>query len=552
MSPELPEVAETRTPTGPEGIVFDRNTDTEVHYPLVTLSQVKNQARDLVRLFQCRACSRPLREPVTLPCGRSVCRSCIPEPHVRANITYPALPGRQHGFHCPVPDCGKEHALGDCAVDVILNKAVERMAAEIRNAMLEATQSNWSTHIAVQDSWQVAGVASLQDADDHSQVLSGGRLVATWNLMESGFLDFDAEVSYKDVSTPSVSVNEIELWETDHVRNVQVDARLEMDCQICYALFYDPLTTACGHTFCRSCLHRILDHSRYCPICRRKLAINPLLSPSSYPSNGRLGKMIETFWADELHSRRQALEAEQTDRHRDFDTALFICTLSFPLMPTFLHVFEPRYRLMIRRALEGDGTFGMVLPRRTYGSGDAPFYELGTLLRVVNVQRFPDGRSLIETKGVSRFRVLRHGIVDGYTVGRTERIEDVSVEEEEALEASEVGSEARDGIGASKSTSDDDEVRMPETVAGLEALPTRSLMRIAAAFVERMRAQSVPWLTERVLEMYPEDPAVFPWWFASMLPVKDQEKYRLLGTASVRERLKICCAWILEWESNRW
>ena len=39
---------------------------------------------------------------------------------------------------------------------------------------------------------------------------------------------------------------------------------------------------------------------------------------------------------------------------------VFVCTMSFPSIPCPLHVFEPRYRLMIRRAMEG-GTreFGM-------------------------------------------------------------------------------------------------------------------------------------------------------------------------------------------------
>ena len=39
---------------------------------------------------------------------------------------------------------------------------------------------------------------------------------------------------------------------------------------------------------------------------------------------------------------------------------VFVCTLSFPNISCPLHVFEPRYRLMIRRCMEG-GTreFGM-------------------------------------------------------------------------------------------------------------------------------------------------------------------------------------------------
>jgi Lon protease-like protein len=211
---------------------------------------------------------------------------------------------------------------------------------------------------------------------------------------------------------------------------------------------------------------------------------------------------------------------------------------------------------MIRRALEGNGTFGMVLPKPNSNADELGFYELGTLLRIVNVQPFADGRSLVETRGLSRFRVVRHGSVDGYMVGKTERIDDVSLEEEEAVEASEVISQPEDDMAHSNRSKPADGseplFRMPETVESLDGMSTQRLMKVATTFVAKMRAQSVPWLTERMLEMYPEDPAVFPWWFASMLPVKDLEKYRLLATTSVRERLKICCAWVIEWERTRW
>lgn len=41
---------------------------------------------------------------------------------------------------------------------------------------------------------------------------------------------------------------------------------------------------------------------------------------------------------------------------------IFVCTMSFPGIPCPLHVFEPRYRLMIRRCQEsGTRRFGMCI-----------------------------------------------------------------------------------------------------------------------------------------------------------------------------------------------
>jgi Lon protease-like protein len=393
--------------------------------------------------------------------------------------------------------------------------------------------------------------------------------MATYRLAEEGDLSYEADIHYEEIisATPSPSSD---VDDTGLVRKAQDATRAEMDCQVCYALFYDPLTTTCGHTFCRSCLHRILDHSRYCPICRRSLAISPLLNETLSPPNQTIKRIIETFWLEEVNARKEALDAERVAQMQDHDTSLFICTLSFPHMPTFLHIFEPRYRLMIRRAIEeGHRTFGMVIPKRRQHPGDTDFHELGTLLSIVNIQFYPDGRSLIETVGLSRFRVLEHGFLDGYMVGKTERVDDISLEDEEAAEAAEASpmepeSNQEPILEGDKESaeqvsplprSNSSSPHIPTSMADIDTMSTQSLMHYASSFVVRMREQSVPWLTERMLTIYgecPEDPAIFPWWFASMLPVTDIEKYRLLGTSSVRERLKICCTWIVEWEMARW
>ena len=36
-------------------------------------------------------------------------------------------------------------------------------------------------------------------------------------------------------------------------------------------MFYEPVTTPCGHVFCRDCLRRWLDHNCKCPMCRFSL-----------------------------------------------------------------------------------------------------------------------------------------------------------------------------------------------------------------------------------------------------------------------------------------
>ncbi|KAI1640245.1 ATP-dependent protease La domain-containing protein [Biscogniauxia mediterranea] len=524
------------------------------------LNAVKD-VRQIIRLVQCQICSDILQEPTTLPCGHSICKRCIPQTHVRTNISWPATASRLQGFICPIPDCEKEHAVGDCALDVTLNKTLAIVKTTIELERDVTGSAEVSTHIHVQDRWGIAGLSSLEETEAESRVLKGGRIIATYTLAELGKLDYRSEVTYSSVGAGDDVVEAVDI---DVFTRLKESVRAEMDCQVCYALFLDPMTTTCGHTFCRSCLQRILDHSHLCPICRRRLSIRAQLDQHSFPSNERLCKIINGFWADLVAVRTQAHRDEERANSEGLDTPLFVCTLAFPSMPLFLHVFEPRYRLMIRRAMEGNRTFGMVLHSMPSARGEPNFKELGTLLRIVNIEFFPDGRSLLETVGVSRFRVTRHGWLDGYIVANIERLDDISVAEEEAIEASETmrGSGVREFTQQPRllELAEREETAQPRSppplsLGDLDTMSTRELVDVGVEFVRRMRAQSAPWLTARTLAIYgncPTDPVAFPWWLASILPVKDEEKYRLLGTSSVRERLKICCRWIGEWESSRW
>ncbi|KAK0623629.1 ATP-dependent protease La domain-containing protein [Immersiella caudata] len=508
------------------------------------------QIRQVIRLIQCPVCSLPLKDPYTLPCGGAICKRCLPGPHQRADISFFATSDRLQGIWCPVPGCGKEHAFGDCGPDVAVGRIIDIISAKLGNELDMAPASKVTTHISVKDSWVEAGVPTLRTPEMRSMLVSGGRVLAAYVMAKEGDLEYDAEVTYGPATEDQATCD------ARLLSALKEGARAEADCQICYALFYDPVTTPCGHTFCRSCLQRVLDHARYCAVCRRPLTIQPVAYPESSSSNQLLTKMITYFWADLLDERRRAVIMERiSDGNREYDIAVFICTLSFPSMPTFLHVFEARYRLMIRRALEGDRTFGMVL-----GSEEG-FMKVGTVLRIVNVEFFADGRSLLETVGVSRFRILDHGTLDGYVVAKIEKINDISMAEEEELEAFDI----RAGRSRENSVSGEPEprsttppptaLRVPTSHEEIARMPTRDLMEFGKAFVSRMREQSADWLQARRFTIYgecPDDPARFPWWLASMLPVRETEKYRLLSTTSVRERLKICCGWILEWQEATW
>lgn len=97
----------------------------------------------------------------------------------------------------------------------------------------------------------------------------------------------------------------------------------------------------------------------------------------------------------------------------------------FPYGILPLHVFEPRYRLMIERCLEDDGTFGVVLIERgsEVGGGDVRF-GIGTLARIVQAGRFDDGRYALVAVGVHRLRVREWLPDDPYPHAEVEPLDD--------------------------------------------------------------------------------------------------------------------------------
>lgn len=78
-----------------------------------------------------------------------------------------------------------------------------------------------------------------------------------------------------------------------------------------------------------------------------------------------------------------------------------------PHAPLPLHVFEQRYRALVRDCLAGDRRFGVALIERgsEVGGGDVRF-DVGCVARIARADELPDGRWMLVAEGVERVHVL--------------------------------------------------------------------------------------------------------------------------------------------------
>ncbi|KAF3694566.1 LON peptidase N-terminal domain and RING finger protein 2 [Channa argus] len=281
----------------------------------------------------------------------------------------------------------------------------------------------------------------------------------------------------------------------------------DMECSLCMRLFYEPLTTPCGHTFCLKCLERCLDHNPNCPLCKENLS--EYLATRGYNKTLLMEEVLRRYLGDELAERKKIHEEEMKElSNLTQEVPIFVCTMAFPTIPCPLHVFEPRYRLMIRRSMEtGTKQFGMCIADDLKG-----FADYGCMLRVRDVKFFPDGRSVVDTIGVSRFKVLSHGQRDGYHTAKIEYLEDKQVEGEELVELLKL----HDAV-------------YEQANSWFTSLKDNMKSQILSHFGHLPSKDPDP-------QGSPSGPA-WCWWLLAVLPLENRAQLTILAMTSLKDRL---------------
>jgi Lon protease-like protein len=176
-------------------------------------------------------------------------------------------------------------------------------------------------------------------------------------------------------------------------------------------------------------------------------------------------------------------------------------TVLFPHGVLPLHVFEPRYRELVRVCLDGDHEFGVVLIERgsEVGGGDVRT-DVGTAARIVQATELPDGRWHLVAVGKRRLRIAQWLPDDPYPRAEVAEWDDGD------------GSDHAGLVGAR----DDVERRLRRVLA-------------LAAELGLPGAEATIGLDA--------DPGVFSWQACVVAPIGPLDAHRLLCAPTVGERL---------------
>ena len=108
----------------------------------------------------------------------------------------------------------------------------------------------------------------------------------------------------------------------------------------------------------------------------------------------------------------------------------------FPNVFLPLHIFEPRYRAMVKDALASDRIIGMVLLRPGFEAdyaGRPPVYPIGCAGLITHSEPLPDGRFNIVLRGLEKFRMTGEESGQPYRIAQVEALAENVTEDDKTV-----------------------------------------------------------------------------------------------------------------------
>ena len=129
-----------------------------------------------------------------------------------------------------------------------------------------------------------------------------------------------------------------------------------LECSLCLSLICEPISISCGHSFCRVCLVKSLTrHKKKCPSCREVCHV----AAESAAENIMIKALAQQLDPVLYQARSAEFQIEKQSWNTLYPI-FYYNNAMFPGSKLSLHLFEPRYKLMMQRVVNSNRAFAYV------------------------------------------------------------------------------------------------------------------------------------------------------------------------------------------------
>ncbi|XP_048034562.1 E3 ubiquitin/ISG15 ligase TRIM25-like isoform X2 [Megalobrama amblycephala] len=178
-------------------------------------------------------------------------------------------------IHQLIKECGDEHLQFDERKSGLLSEILERVEKILKENQVQ---------FLISDLYEEAGEETPEDGEKRR---SGGSVTAE----EAGDFDHedDGKIKQRNREKKEVAVQRETLFMASSSGPALNE---ELQCSICLEVFTDPVTTPCGHNFCRTCLSKSWTNRKigFCPLCKKEFS-----KRLDFKINSTLRKLVQHF-----------------------------------------------------------------------------------------------------------------------------------------------------------------------------------------------------------------------------------------------------------------
>ena len=122
----------------------------------------------------------------------------------------------------------------------------------------------------------------------------------------------------------------------------------DLKCPLCLKILFVPVSTVCGHSYCKACIENCLARFRQCPICRVRLGTQVVLTPAYV-----LQSIIDKRFPEEVKARKEEEAEKEKARLRSLKPTtlpvVFVKDfISFPGVRFYIQLEEEKYEGLFR------------------------------------------------------------------------------------------------------------------------------------------------------------------------------------------------------------